>query len=308
MSIIPRFYETNIKIGFTSTGYATTSQNMFNLMIDPIPAPSPATRAPATACPPPPAPRSCPPAPACRVCPTINKIKVISASIDANNRQQLIVESPGGLFTTRESYVSNNPNISELSRVRGGDIKGGQVTTSDYIFRPEMFNLNTDYRTSTDNLPVYFDYYTFFTLGNTNIINRTTVNSVAFRNANFTNSLFILDKNNIPHYISGVAAGGAIQYYSINKKINNSYMNFFDPIKIDYEKRLIVDIKLNNRINTNITISDITLMPIPTSLPVPNIRYAKTSPSLVTPTILPIVEQPAPRPAPSPAPTPATVV
>ena len=336
MSNIPRFYETNITVGYSPNGNTIISPAIFNTMIDPVsatvsntitcPAPPPSTICPApppaTRCPAPPPPTRCPappPPPRCPAaappCPTITKLKVISASMNSNDQQQLVIEKPNGWtrYTNRNDFVANNINIAVVSTlpVPSGGTRGGQFS-SDYTFRPEIFDMNSDNKISTDRKPVYFDYYTFFTLKNTNIINRTTTNSSGFINGSLTNSLFILDKNNIPHYLSAVISGSSVLYYSINKKIANSYMSYYDPIKIDFNKRLFVDIRLNNKINTTITISDITLMPIPISLKIPNILYAKTSssPPLATPRVAPIVEPPpvpAPRPAPRPVPVPVPV-
>jgi len=329
MSNIPRFYETNITIGYSSSGNTFITTPIFNTMIDAIPPPATtATRCPApppaTRCPAPPPATRCPSsAPVTRCpatappCPTITKLKVISASINSNGHQQLVIEKPNAWtsYTNRTDFVANNSNIAEVSAlpVPTGGMSGGQVDSSSYIFRPESFRMNSNHKVNTDRIPLYFDYYTFFARTSTNIISRETAISAGHINLHLTNALFVLDKNNIPHYLSMVVseATNELLCYSINKK-TNAYMGRYDPISgISYEKRLAVDIRLNSATNNLINLSRLTLMPIPISLNIPNSDYAKSADTNQAPRIAPFVQQPsipspAPKPSPAPVPSPVT--
>ena len=183
--------------------------------------------------------------------------------------------------------------------------------TPAYTFSPNIFGLNTTYTNNyASKVPVYFDYYTYFALSTSNMINDSPKppSSTRLRNGNLINSLFILDNNNIQHYISPVTGGsGALLYFAIVKK--NVYNGAYNVNNLVTDKRLFIDIRLNNALNNNIKLTDLSLMPIPPSLKIPLVNTAK--PTTVIPRIMPVVPVvPGPRPAPAPAPTvsPAPVV
>jgi len=336
-TVIPRFYETNIKLSHSLLGSSNNQvefENKFDSVPIPSPAPAPKTCPPAPACAPAPAckpcapapaPRVCPPAPACPACPTVTKLRVISAAAEGTREQRLIVEArDGAQFNSVSAFVRANPSTTEsagrsVSGGKRGDMKGGQAV-SNYTFRPNIFGMSNSYNFYSDNIPVYFDYYVFYSLSPTNIINSRTTTSTSpeFINNNFINSLFVLDDDKMPHYLSAVVRANTFLYYAILKKRN--YMSTYfpstrpaseSPNGLDPTKMLNVDIKLNNKVNTDIVISDITLMPIPTSINIPRQLYAKPNYTPAqNPRVAPIVERPvppapAPQPAPQPVPRPA---
>ena len=274
-TVIPRFYETNITLSHSYDGNVNITTATFTRdYIDRVPAPVPACR-------------PCAPAPACRPCAP--------------------APAPRGVM------------------------RGGQLA-STYTFRPDIFKMNNNNANTfsdlrpvpRDNIPVYFDYYTFFNLANqnTNINSSTITRTAGTLNGNLTNSLFILDNNKVPHYLSVITKqNGEVNYYCINKKINYTeyYYGVFptrDPrtgvvpnTGINPDTRFYVDIKLNNMINKEISISNLTLMPIPRTLNIPDVKYGKDIRSYAIPPTMPVVTPPpapapAPRPAPGPAPAP----
>lgn len=226
VSEIPRFYATNILVGYSQNAYTTFNSNTFALTIDRATAPAPAS------------------------------------------------------------------------------VGCASSITPSYTFIPNIFGLNTTYVNNyASKVPVYFDYYTYYALSTSNMINDSPKppSSNRLRNGNLINSLFVLDNNNIQHYISPVTgSSGALLYFAIVKK--NVYNGAYNVNNLVTDKRLFIDLKLNNAFNNNIKLTDLSLMPIPPSLKIPLVNTAK--PTTVIPPSMPVVPVvPGPRPAPAPTPS-----
>jgi len=201
-----------------------------------------------------------------------------------------------------------------------------------YSFHPSIFGLSSlNLNTLTNNydtqnkIPVYFDFYTYYkskaAISRTAIINKDddilTGRTTGTNNRNFINSLFVLDINNIPHYLSVVFSnlnsGKQFDFVKLFKKKNNymgPYMtnNLHDTPGSD-EKSIWLDFYLNGVRNNDLDLTKLTFTVIPSSLGVPNTAYAKVIDSSgmggVTGPIVPLAPNPYPAPNPYVAPNPA---
>ena len=250
------------------------------------------------------------------------------------------------------SRASTKKNKAKKSKSRKS-MKGGALPAS-YIFRPSLFNM--DESSITTRVPLIFDYYSYLNNDHTTqpgipiqpslIMQMPTgqSNVVMGLNSIILNS-FILDKDNVPHYITRYKPTPTTVSIAVMKRkdISSSYNK---TSGIDDEKYFFVNIyypayssnpmvmgnlttvptyDFKNSTNTslNYTLDRILLEPIPDSLKYPNASLTKsfTAPAALSSglprmakpwevyTDLPRPPAPAPSsPAPSsPAPSPGRV-
>jgi hypothetical protein len=207
-----------------------------------------------------------------------------------------------------------------------------------YTFDPSIFklsplnydNFNNEDRTtynSLNKIPVYFDFYIYYKLKRP--ANRTSQitsdddspnNNPRYPivNRNFINSLFVLDINNIPHYLSpGFLETTPTTIRNVDMlclyKKKNGYMDSYNSQLLhnnsdDSARFLYLDFFLNNIQSNNIDLTRLILTPISNNLEVPNKDYAKTFDSLQNMVDVPgpvVPTRLGPNPAPILAPNPA---
>ena len=129
-----------------------------------------------------------------------------------------------------------------VKTMKGGQASLQRVNPSTYLFRPSTFNFNES--NNSVFLPVYFDYYAYLTknfsfigqggnpLSSTGPGKSSTGSETGLRVNNIIMGIdrllscsFILDKNNIPYYITRIKEGTTETYYGVVKKTdpNNNY-------------------------------------------------------------------------------------